>query len=339
LHPLGEYGLKDLPGRHKIFQLVHPDLLQAFPPLNTSSVQVDADKPSIAVLPFENLSGDPEQVYFADGIVDDVITAPSRVRAFFVIPRNSSFTYRGKAVDIKQVGRELRVRYVLQGTVRKARDRVRINCQLIATETAAHIWADRFEDSSEDIFELQDQITESVVGAVEPSLRGAEIERARSKPTDNLHAYDYFLRAWQELSIDPRPQSLEQALNELRSAMDLDPNYSAAKALYAWATQLRTSTRGQRIQLEVQTGVRMAREALAGHHNDPVTLVTAGWALCWLDGAYDEGLDAVDRALKLAPNVAIVLNHAGWVHAFAGDPAESEELFHRAIRLSPLDPQ
>ena len=339
LQPLGEYGLKDLPGRHKIFQLVHPDLPQAFPPLNTWSAGVDADKPSIAVLPFEDLSGDAEQVYFADGIVDDVITALSRVRAFFVIARNSSFTYRGKAVDIKQVGRELRVRYVLQGTVRKAKDRVRINCQLIATETGAHIWADRFESSVEDIFELQDRITESVVGAVEPNLRGAEIERARSKPTDNLHAYDYFLRAWQKLSIDPRPQSLDQALNELRSAMDLDPNYSAAKALYGWATQLRTSTRGERIEEEVQMGIRMAREALAGHHNDPVTLVTAGWALCWLDGAFDEALDAVDRALKLAPNVAIVLNHAGWVHAFAGDPEESEELFHRAIRLSPLDPQ
>jgi adenylate cyclase len=336
---IGAYGLKDLPGRQKIFQLVHPDLPQAFPPLKTSSAQGDADKPSIAVLPFENLSGDPEQVYFADGVVDDVITSLSRVRAFFVIARNSSFTYRGKAVDIKQVGRELRVRYVLEGSVRRAGTRVRINCQLIAAETGAHIWADRFEGDLEDIFELQDRITESVVGAVEPSLRGAEIERARSKPTDNLQAYDYFLRAWQKLSIDPRQQSLDEALNELRSAIDLDPNYSAAKALYGWATQLRTSTRGQRIQEEVQTGVRMAREALAGHHNDPVTLVTAGWALCWLDGAYDEALDAVDRALKLAPNVAIVLNHAGWAHAFAGDPAESEELFRRAIRLSPLDPQ
>ena len=335
---LGEYGLKDLPRRQPIFQLVHPDLPQAFPLLKTFA-EVDADKPSIAVLPFTNLSGDAEQEYFADGVVDDVITALSRVRAFFVIARNSSFTYKGKAVDIKQVGRELGVRYVLEGSIRRAGNRVRITGQLIAAETGAHIWADRFEGGLEDIFDLQDRITESVVGAVEPSLRLAEIKRARSKPTANLHAYDYFLRAWQKLSMDPRRQGIDEALEELRRAIELDPDYSAAKALYGWATQLRTSSRGQSIEAEVRDGVRMAREALAAHHDDPITLATAGWALCWLDCAYDEAMDAVDRALKLAPDVAVVLNHAGWVRAFAGDPADAEELFRRAIRLSPLDPQ
>jgi adenylate cyclase len=339
VHSLGEYGLKDLPRRQQIFQLVHPDLPQAFSPLKTSFAQVDADKPSIAVLPFTNLSGDAEQEYFADGVVDDIITALSRVRAFFVIARNSSFTYKGKAVDIKQVGRELGVRYVLEGSIRRAGNRVRITGQLIAAETGAHIWADRFEGGLEDIFDLQDRITESVVGAVEPSLRLAEIKRARSKPTANLHAYDYFLRAWQKLSMDPGRQGMDEALDELRRAIELDPNYSAAKALYGWATQLRTSSRGQVIEAEVRDGVRMAREALAAHHDDPITLVTAGWALCWLDGAYDEAMDAVDRALKLAPDVAVVLNHAGWVRAFAGDPADAEELFRRAIRVSPLDPQ
>jgi adenylate cyclase len=305
---LGEYGLKDLPRRQQIFQLVHPDLPQAFPPLKTLFSEVDADKPSMAVLPFTNLSGDAEQEYFADGVVDDIITALARVRAFFVIARNSSFTYKGKAVDIKQVGRELGVRYVLEGSIRRAGNRVRITGQLIAAETGVHIWADRFEGGLEDIFDLQDRITESVVGAVEPSLRLAEFKRARTKPTVNLHAYDYFLRAWQKLSMDPGRQAMDEALDELRRAIELDPNYSAAKALYGWATQLRMSARGQRIEAEVRNGVRMAREALAAHHDDPITLVTAGWALCWLDWAYDEAMDAVDRALKLAPDVAVVLS-------------------------------
>jgi len=339
LQSLGEHGLRDFPGRQQIFELTHPGLPRTFPPLKTSFAPVDADKPSIAVLPFTNLSGDAEQEYFADGVVDDIITALSRVRAFFVIARNSSFTYKGKAVDIKQVGRELGVRYVLEGSIRRAGNRVRITGQLIAAETGAHIWADRFEGRLEDIFDLQDRITESVVGAVEPSLRLAEINRARSKPTVNLHAYDYFLRAWQKLSMDPRPQGIEEALEELRRAIELDPAYSAAKALYAWATQLRSSSRGRLIETEVRDGIRLAREALAAHHDDPITLVTAGWAICSLDRAYDEAMDAVDRALKLAPDVAVVLNHAGWVRAFAGDPADAEELFRRAIRLSPLDPQ
>jgi adenylate cyclase len=335
---LGEYALKDLPRRQAIFQLVHPDLPPAFPPLRALG-ELEADQPSIAVLPFANLSGDAEQEYFADGIVDDITTALARVRAFFVIARNSSFTYKGKAVDIKQVGIDLGVRYVLEGSIRRAGRRVRIAAQLIVTDTGTHIWADRFEGSLEDVFDLQDRLTESVVGAVEPTLRLAEIERARSKPTGNLRAYDYFLRAWQRLSLDPKPQGMDEALDELRRAIALDPDYSAAKAVYGWATQLRTSARGRRSEAEVREGIRMAREALAAHRDDPVTLVTAGWALCWLAGAFEEAMDAVDRALTLAPGVAVVLNHAGWVRTFAGDSAEAEELFRRAIRLSPVDPQ
>ncbi|HVE48427.1 MAG TPA: tetratricopeptide repeat protein [Casimicrobiaceae bacterium] len=167
----------------------------------------------------------------------------------------------------------------------------------------------------------------------------AEIKRARSKPTVNLHAYDYFLRAWQNLSMDPRQQGIDEALHDLRRAIELDPDYSVAKALFGWATQLRMSARGETSEAAKHDGIRMAREALAAHHDDPITLVTAGWALCWLDSAFDEAMDAVDRALKLAPDVAVVLNHAGWVRAFAGDPVEAQELFRRAMRLSPLDPQ
>jgi adenylate cyclase len=161
---LGEHALKDLTRQQAIFQLLHPDLPHAFPPLKTLFARTDADKPSVAVLAFTNLSGDPEQEYFADGIVDDIITALSRVRAFFVIARNSSFTYKGKAVDIKQVGRELGVRYVLEGSIRRAENRVRITGQLIDAENGRHIWADRFEGSLDDIFDLQDRITENVVG-------------------------------------------------------------------------------------------------------------------------------------------------------------------------------
>jgi len=154
------------------------------------------DKPSIAVLPFQNLSGDPEQEYFADGVVEEIITALSRMRWLFVIARNSSFTYKGRAVDVKQVGRELGVRYVLEGSVRKAGSRVRITGQLIDAATGAHLWADRFEGALEDIFDLQDQVTASVVGKIEPKLEQAEIERAKRKPTENLDAYDYYLRGW-----------------------------------------------------------------------------------------------------------------------------------------------
>jgi len=337
--PLGEHDLKDLTRRQAIFQLFHPDLPQAFPPLKTLFAQTDADKPSIAVLAFTNLSGDAEQEYFADGIVDDIITALSRVHAFFVIARNSSFTYKGKAVDIKQVGRELGVRYVLEGSIRRAGNRVRITGQLIDAENGRHIWADRFEGSLDDIFDLQDRITENVVGTFEPSLRLAEIERARSKPTANMQAYDYFLRAWHNLGMNSSEQGNDEALRDLRRAIELDGGYSAAKALYGWAIQLRKSSRGQATEAEIKEGTRMAREALAAHHDDPVTLATAGWALCFLDSAHDDAVDAVDRALKLAPNIPAVLNHAGWVRVFAGDPAEAEETFRRAMRLSPLDPQ
>jgi adenylate cyclase len=336
---LGEHALKDLTRQQAIFQLLHPDLPHAFPPLKTLFARTDADKPSIAVLAFTNLSGDPEQEYFADGIVDDIITALSRVRAFFVIARNSSFTYKGKAVDIKQVGRELGVRYVLEGSIRRAGNRVRITGQLIDAETGRHIWADRFEGNLDDIFDLQDRITENVVGAVEPSLRLAEIERARSKPTANLQAYDYVLRAWQNLGMKSSQQGNDEALRDLRRAIELDSGYSAAKALYGWAIQLRKSSRGHATETETKEGIRMAREALAAHHDDPVTLATAGWALCYLDSAHDDAVDAIDRALKLAPNIPVVLNHAGWVRVFAGDPAQAEETFRRAMRLSPLDPQ
>lgn len=298
-----------------------------------------ASKPSIAVLPFESLSDDPEQEYFADGVVDDIITALSRVRWFFVIARNSSFTYKGKAVDIKRVGRELGVRYVLEGSLRKSGNRVRITAQLIEAENGRHVWADRFEGNLGDLFDLQDQITENVVGAIEPSLRLAEFERSRRRPTTNMQAYDFFLRAWKNLSLTSSTSGNEEAVRDLQKAIELDSDYSAAKALYGWAIQLRRSARGSATEQETNEAIRMAREALAAHRDDPVTLATSAWVLCFLDSRHDEAMDAIERALTLAPNVATVLNHAGWVNIFSGDAESAVRIFQRAMRLSPLDPQ
>src|SRR3989442_4432859 len=199
------------------------------------------DKPSIAVLPFQNMSGDPEQEYFADGVVEDIITALSRFKLLFVIARNSSFTYKGRAVDIKQVGRELGVRYVLEGSVRKAGHRVRITGQLIDAANGAHLWADRFDGALEDIFDLQDQVTTSVIGAIAPKLEQAEIERAKRKPTENLDAYDYYLRGIASIHavFGGTEEAVGEALRLFYRAIELDPNFASAYGMAAWCYVLR----------------------------------------------------------------------------------------------------
>ena len=202
------------------------------PPTETAQPLALPDKPSIAVLPFENMSGDPEQEYFADGMVEDIITGLSRFKSLFVIARTSSFTYKGKAVDIKQVGRELGVRYVLEGSVRKAGNRVRITGQLIDAATGAHLWADRFDSLLEDIFDLQDRVTSSVIGAISPQLERAEIERAQRKPTESLQAYDYYLRALASFYRFTREANIE-ALKLTKIASGIDPEFAAAYALGA----------------------------------------------------------------------------------------------------------
>ena len=199
------------------------------------------DKPSIAVLPFQNMSGDPEQEYFADGVVEEIITALSRIRWLFVIARNSSFTYKGRAVDIKQVGRELGVRYVLEGSVRISADRVRITGQLIDASNGAHLWADRFDGALKDIFDLQDQVSASVVGAIAPKLEEAEIERAKRKPTERLDAYDYYLRgmAATHSVFEGTENAVSEALRLFYRAIELDPNYASAYGMAAWCHVLR----------------------------------------------------------------------------------------------------
>src|SRR4051812_35021632 len=240
------------------------------------------DRPSIAVLPFQNMSGDAEQEYFADGIAEDIITALSRFKSLFVIARNSSFTYKGKAVDIKQVGRELGVRYVLEGSVRKAAGKVRITGQLIDASSGVHLWADRFDGSLEDIFELQDQVTSSVVGAVAPKLEEAEIERAHRKPTEMLDAYDYYLRGLAKISQYTRPTNAE-ALRFFNDAIALDPDYASAHAMATRCITLKRQngwlTDPAR---EVSEGLRLARRALELGREDPLVLAVCGFALAFL---------------------------------------------------------
>ncbi len=296
------------------------------------------DKPSIAVLPFQNLSGDLEQEYFADGVVEDIIGGLSRIRWLFVIARNSSFTYKGRAVDVKQVGRELGVRYVLEGSIRKAANRVRITGQLIDATTGAHLSADRFDGNIEDIFDLQDQITASVVGAIAPKLEQAEIERAKRKPTENLDAYDYFLRAMASFYQRNR-EANENALRLFYKAIEFDPDFATAYGMAAWCHAWRklSGWMTDRVQ-EISEGRRLAWRAVELGKENAVALARSGHALALLVGDLDSGAAFVDRALALDPNFARAWNASGWVRAYRGELEVAIEHQARAMRLSPLDP-
>jgi adenylate cyclase len=257
-------------------------------------------KPSIAVLAFQNMSGDPEQEYFADGIVEDIITGLSRIKWLFVIARNSSFVYKGKAVDVRQVGRELGVRYVLEGAVRKAGDRVRITAQLLEAETGAHLWADRYDGKLEDVFDLQDQITEKVVGVVEPSLRQSEIEHSRRKRPENLDAYDLYLRALPHMaSMTPADARIAAAF--LEDALKLDPNYASAHALMAWCHEI-CFVRGGRDEADKIAGLRHARTAIASGTDDSAALAVAAFVLGYPSKDYKTASSMIERALSLNPS-------------------------------------
>jgi adenylate cyclase len=296
------------------------------------------DKPSLAVLPFQNMSGDPEQDYFADGMVEEIITALSRVRSFFVIARNSSFTYRGKAVDVKQVGRELGVRYVLEGSVRKTGNRVRITGQLIEAATNHHVWADRFEGTLEDIFDLQDRVTESIVGAIEPSLQHAEVERAlRARPED-LTAYDLYLRALPHaysVSVD----GIKKALDLLNRALAEDSNFAQAHALAAWCYYWLRANGLSRQSDSDAIGLGHAERALALDPDDATVLRIVGACLAYLTREHDRALELTRRSIDLNPNSALGWALLGWVQLFArASPDQAMMSFEMATRLSPLDP-
>ena len=308
------------------------------PPVETIQILALPDKPSIAVLPFQNMSGDPEQEYFADGIVEEIITALSRVHWLFVIARNSSFTYKGRAVDVKLVGRELGVRYVLEGSVRKAANRVRITGQLIDSLTGVHLWADRFDGALEEIFDLQDQVTASVVGTIEPRLQQAEIERAGRKPTESLDAYDYFLRGMASFHLFTR-DSLLEARRLFQRATELDANYASAYGMAAWCVHL-SKTNGWLLdpEREIAEGVRLARRAVAVGKDDPTALWSGGHSLAYLGAEVETGAAYIDRAIVLNPNLAAAWSVSGWSRIYLGEPASAIERLERSRRLSPLDP-
>jgi adenylate cyclase len=297
------------------------------------------DKPSIAVLPFTNMSGDPEQDYFADGMVDDMITALSHFKALFVIARNSSFTYKGRAVDVKQVGRELGVRYVLEGSVRKAANRVRITGQLVDTTTGAHLWADRFDGGLGDIFDLQDEVTESVVGAIAPAVEKAEIERAKRKPTNSLDAYALYLRGSDRLYQFTSRQANEEALRFFNSAIELDPDFASA---YGRATTCYVAAKINGwisgTPDEIAEVTRLAQRAVELGKDDAIALAASGWALAAVVRDLEVGAALIDRALVFNSNLAEAWTFGGWVKNLLGEPEPAIERFARAMRLSPLDP-
>jgi len=294
------------------------------------------DKPSLAVLPFQNLSGDVEQEYFADGMVEEITTAIARLPWLFMIARNSSFIYKGRAVDVKQVARELGVRYVLEGSVRKAGNRVRITGQLIDTATGAHVWAERFDGALDDVFDLQDQVASSVVGAIEPRLRRSEIERAIRKPTESLDAYDLYLRALAEfhkLSLD----GYRACIALLRRVLEIDPSYMPAAGLVGWC-RIRQRGLGAVAQDEIGEAVGLARQVIASGKDDPDALWMAGFTVAALAGEPEMGIRAIERALALNPNSAMAWCAEGYAQYFINRPEPAILAFERAIRLSPLDP-
>jgi TolB-like protein len=295
-------------------------------------------KPSVAVLPFQNMSGDPEQEYFADGMVEEIITALSRFRQLFVIARNSSFAYRGRALDVKQVGRELGVRYVLEGSVRKAANRVRITGQLVDALTGAHLWADRFEGGLSDIFALQDQVTASVVGAIAPKLEQIEIERASRKPTESLDAYDCYMQGMSKFYRWSR-EGCSEALGRFYRAIDLDPDFAAAHGMaarcYVWR---KSNGRGASGEQETTEAVRLAQRAIELGKDDAVALGCGGWALAHVGRDLDRGAAFIERALMLNPSLISTWFFSGYVKIFIGEPEAAIERLAHAMRLSPLDP-
>lgn len=297
------------------------------------------DKPSLAVMPFLNLSGDPAQDYFIDGVVEDIVSALSRIRWLFVIARNSSFAYKGRAVDVKQVGRDLGVRYVLEGSMRKAEKRVRITGQLVDATTGAHIWAERFEGTLDDIFDLQDQMAASIVGAIAPQLERAEIQRAQRKQTESLDAYDYYLRAVACFHKGTR-EAIDEALPLLYKSVDLDPDYAAAYGMAAWCYFWRkiNGWMADRPQ-ETSVGARLARRAVELGRDDAVALTRGGHALGHFGGDLDACIALLDRALVLDPNLSAAWYLSGFQRITRGDHDDAIGRIARAMRLSPLDPE
>ena len=336
----GEIALKNIARPVQVFAISGAKELKTTVSPESKPALALPDKPSIAVLPFTNMSGDPEQDYFADGMVEDIITALSHFKALFVIARNSSFTYKGRAVDVKQVGRELGVRYVLEGSVRKAANRVRITGQLVDTATGAHLWAERFDGGLGDIFDLQDQVTESVVGAIAPAVEKAEIERAKRKPTESLDAYALYLRGLARFYQFANRQANDEALRLFNSAIELDPDFASAYGRAA-SCYVIAKINGwiSGTANEIAEVTRLAQRAVELGKDDAIALAASGYALAYVVRDLGVGAALIDRALVLNSNLAEAWFCGGWVKIWLGEPERAIERFARAMRLSPLDPR
>jgi adenylate cyclase len=309
------------------------------PPVESTQALALPDKPSIAVLPFQNMSGDPEQEYFADGMVEEITTALSRFKWLFVIARNSSFTFKGKAVDVKEVGRRLGVRYVLEGSVRKASGKVRITGQLVDAVTGAHIWADRFERDMADVFALQDEVTVAVVSAIQPKLFQTEIAMATRRRPENLTAYDLFLRAMQQFYLSTR-EGLAEAIRLAHRALELDPQFGLVTAL-AGVCHMQRVLFGYAVdpQFDRKEAVRLLRLALSIDDGDPDTIAMAAIISAYMVGDCEREIEMANRAVALNPNSFFAWSSRGHVFRIAGLPEEAIRSFERAIRTSPVDPR
>ena len=329
---LGDHQVKNIARPVRVYRVREPAEPIA-PPTSAAPLPLP-DKPSIAVLPFANMSGDPEQEYFADGMVEEIITALSRIRWLFVIARNSSFTYKGQAVDVKQIGRELGVRYVLEGSVRKAGQRVRITGQLIDAITGTHLWADRFDGSLEDVFDLQDKVAISVAGVIEPALQAAETARSAGRPTNDLPAYDLYLRAY-AMGLSSARQ-IPEALRLLERAIALDPRYGPALGYAAICCfRLVVDGRSEHLAADRLKGIDFARRALEVAGDDPGVLVNAAHALAYFGEDVGAMIALVDRALALNPNFARGWHISGVLRYWAGQPDIAIEHLQAGLRLSP----
>jgi TolB-like protein/tetratricopeptide (TPR) repeat protein len=327
----GEHKLKNIAQPVRVYQL------QAGGDAKEASTPALPDNPSVAVLPFTNLSRDPEQEYFADGITEDLTMALSNVRSFFVIDRSSSFTYKGQSVDVREVGRRLKVRYVLEGSVRKAGDKLRVSAQLVEVLSGNQVWADRFDGDLREIFDLQDKIVASVVGALEPQLLRAELERVRQKRPDNFDAYDLTLCGLSHMN-KLTPEDTAAALNYFRRAIDADPNYARAYACACWCYRRKVQLRGMILSEEEKTeSLRLARAALQADSTDPYVLWQVGFAFALIDKDMEGGLSLIDRSLAANPNSNRALLTSASVRVLSGDPQTAIKHAERAIQLSPLD--
>jgi len=335
----GEHAVKNIPHPVRAFRIRAQDAPPAPAPARPGAAPLALpDKPSIVVLPFNNMSKDPEQEFFADGVVEAITATLSRIRSFFVIARNSAFRYKGKAVDVQQVGRDLGVRYLLEGSVQKAGNRLRITVQLIDTANSAHVWADRVDGSLEDVFDLQDRITERVAGALQPSIRLAEVERARRKRPQELGAYDYTMRAMPHVWILEK-EACAKALELLGKAIEIDPNYPLALSLAGWCYAQRSVYNWTEdldaTRVDAQRHAEKAVEVGGG--DDPLILAVLG-AVHTFVGNKGSARLLLERAVALDPNAAWAWCRLAWIENYSDQPDKAIGLFEQALRLSPLDP-